>query len=69
MYRQIAVNRAVYGKGTDLLVCGSVQRLPKEIRALAGQVQCVYLDPPFMTGGSFKRKRPLGEKGWRKNLT
>ena len=66
MYRQIAVNRAVYGKGTDLLVCGSVQRLPKEIRALFGRVQCVYLDPPFMTGGSFKRRRPLGEKGWKK---
>lgn len=66
MYQQVPVNRSVYGKGENLLACGSVQRLPKEIRSLFGQVQCVYLDPPFMTGGTFKRKRPLGEKGWKK---
>ncbi len=66
MYRQIGIRRAVYGKGTSLLVCGSVTRLPKEIRALSGQVQCMYLDPPFMTGGSFRRRRPLGEKGWKR---
>ncbi len=66
MYQRIEVNRTVYGKGTNLLICGSVQRLPKEIRDLSGKVQCVYLDPPFMTGGKFRRRRPLGEKGWRK---
>lgn len=66
MYKQIPVRKTTYGTGENLLICGSVQRLPKEIKALQGQVQCVYLDPPFMTGESFRRKRPYGEKGWRR---
>jgi len=65
MYEQATAKRAVYGQGENLLICGSVQKLPPEIRALKGQVQCVYVDPPFMTGEKFQRKRPYGEKGWR----
>ena len=30
----------------------------------AGQVQCVYLDPPFMTGEEFFLHMRVGEKGW-----
>ena len=66
MYEQVRTERAVYGEGENLLICGSILKLPKEIRALQGQVQCVYLDPPFMTGEVFRRKRPYGEKGWRR---
>ena len=66
MYEQTPVHRAVYGNGEDLLICGDVQRLPREIRDKAGQVQCVYLDPPFLTGKAFHRKRVYGEKGWRR---
>ncbi len=66
MYRQTGADREVFGGGGNLLLCGSVLRIPGEIRELAGRVQCVYLDPPFMTGKSFQRKRCLGEKGWRK---
>ena len=66
MYEQVRIERTMYGEGENLLICGSVMKLPKEIRALQGQVQCVYLDPPFMTGEVFKRKRPYGEKGWRR---
>ncbi len=66
MYRQTGGDREVFGDGANLLVCGSVMKLPPEIRALAGKVQCVYLDPPFMTGKNFSRKRAIGEKGWRK---
>ena len=33
--------------------------------ALKGQAQCVYIDPPFMTGENFKRRRFFGESGWR----
>ena len=30
----------------------------------AGQAQCVYLDPPFMTGEDFYCRMRVGEKGW-----
>ena len=66
MYEQTAIRRAVYGPGENLLITGSVTRLPVELKALSGKAQCVYLDPPFMTGEVFKRKRPLGERGWRR---
>lgn len=56
----------MYGAGENLLLRGSAAALPPEVRALSGRVQCVYLDPPFMTGDVFQRKRPYGEKGWRK---
>ena len=66
MYQLTPVQKQIYGNGTSLLLCGSVMRLPAEIRALAGQAQCVYLDPPFMTGKTFPRRRFCGEQGWRK---
>ena len=66
MYEQVKVVKTVYGTGENRLICGDVMRLPREIREMAGQVQCVYLDPPFMTGASFKRRRVYGEKGWRR---
>ena len=59
------IEREVFGNGENLLVCGSVMKLPDEIRALAGKAQCVYVDPPFMTGEKFMRRRPYGEKGWK----
>ena len=62
---QVKVDREVFGNGENLLVCGSVMKLPDEIRALAGKAQCVYVDPPFMTGEKFMRRRPYGEKGWK----
>ena len=66
MYRLSHMNREIYGDGTNLLLQGTVLKPPSEIRRLAGQVQCVYLDPPFMTGKLFQRKRCYGEQGWRK---
>ena len=65
MAEQVKADREVYGSGENLLVCGSVMKLPDEIRALAGTAQCVYVDPPFMTGEKFMRRRPYGEKGWK----
>ena len=65
MIEQVRVDREVFGSGSDLLVCGSVMKLPEEIRALQGTAQCVYADPPFMTGEKFMRRRPYGEKGWK----
>ncbi len=66
MYEQVRVNRTVYGTGENFLIHGSVTKPPKELKALRGQAQCVYVDPPFMTGEVFRRKRPYGEKGWRR---
>ena len=65
MFKQITVSREVFGTGENLLMCGNVMALPQEIRDLYGKVQCVYLDPPFMTGEKFMRRRPYGESGWR----
>ena len=65
MFRQVKVDREVFGTGENLLVCGNVMKLPEEIRALTGKVQCVYVDPPFMTGDHFDRSRAYGTKGWK----
>ena len=65
MFEQISAEREVFGNGTDLLLCGSVTDPPEELQALYGKVQCVYADPPFMTGERFRRRRPYGEKGWK----
>ena len=65
MAEQVKVDREVFGNGENLLMCGSVMKLPDELRALAGKAQCVYVDPPFMTGEKFMRRRPYGEKGWK----
>ena len=50
MFEQVSVEKEVFGQGENLLRCGNVLALPQEFRALYGQAQCVYLDPPFMTG-------------------
>ena len=65
MFEQIGIEKEVFGSGENLLQCGNVMSLPQTFRALAGKAQCVYLDPPFMTGERFMRRRPYGEAGWR----
>lgn len=65
MTEQVRVEREIFGNGENLLMCGSVMKLPDEIRTLAGTAQCVYVDPPFMTGEKFMRRRPYGGKGWK----
>ena len=65
MFEQISIEKEVFGAGGNLLRCGNVMAMPEEIRALNGRAQCVYLDPPFMTGEKFMRRRPYGEAGWR----
>ncbi len=65
MFEQTTSNREIFGNGENLLLCGNVLNLPEELKALKGKVQCVYTDPPFMTGERFRRRRPYGEKGWR----
>ena len=35
-----------------------------DLSAYKGHVQCVYLDPPFLTGQEFDFRMRVGEKGW-----
>ena len=65
-FERVEVSREIFGNGENLLIRGDIRALPKEISRLAGQAQCVYLDPPFMTGEKFTRTRPWGSKGWRR---
>ena len=65
MYKPVRLSREVYGDGENLLLRGSALRPPEEVLKLYGKVQCVYLDPPFMTGETFTRSRPYGTTGWR----
>lgn len=65
MFELIDIHREVSGKGENLLLCANgAGPLPSELEPLLGQVQCVYIDPPFMTGDSFARRRCFGQKGW-----
>ena len=66
IFVQTEMEREVWGTGENLLMQGNVFSLPREFRDLAGQVQLVYVDPPFMTGERFVRTRPIGAKGWKK---
>ena len=65
MFEQVSVEKVIYGSGENLLMRGNAMAMPEEIRALYGQAQCVVLDPPFMTGEKFMRRRPYGEQGWK----
>lgn len=65
MFEAIEVIRETVGKGESLLLCGDGGADLPQLREFEGRVQCVYLDPPFMTGGRFARRRRFGAKGWR----
>ncbi len=66
MFEPLDIRREVIGSGESLLLqANGAGPLPQELESLAGQVQCVYIDPPFMTGDSFTRRRRFGQKGWR----
>lgn len=66
MFESISIRQEMIGQGECLLLHGNgAGPLPEALESLAGQVQCVYIDPPFMTGDSFTRRRRFGQKGWR----
>ncbi len=39
--------------------------LAPELMAFSGQVQCLYMDPPFFTGERQPFRQRIGEEGWR----
>ena len=65
MFEQIQVIRETTGSGENLLLCADGASALPELKPYKGKVQCVYLDPPFMTGDKFVRRRRYGAKGWR----
>ena len=36
-----------------------------DLSAYAGQVHCLYVDPPFLTGSKFRFRQKIGEEGWK----
>ncbi len=53
------------GEGGLLLQGDAVQLSPRLLAEFAGQVQCLYIDPPFYTGDVFQHRMRVGEEGWR----
>ena len=60
------ISREIVGTPEHLLLQADATVHPAVLESLAGQAACVYIDPPFMTGNSFKRTRPYGAVGWQK---
>ncbi|MDD4080362.1 MAG: site-specific DNA-methyltransferase [Eubacteriales bacterium] len=50
-----------FGAGGRLLFGDA---LKTDLEAYTGQAQCVYLDPPGMSGNSFTCRMRVGDKGW-----
>lgn len=66
MFESVQVNREIIGQGRNLLLCGDGSApLTGLLANYAAQAQCVYIDPPFMTGDSFTRRRRFGQAGWK----
>lgn len=65
MFEQIKVDRECIGRGSSRLLCADASQPQQALAELAGCAQVVYIDPPFMTGDSFTRRRRFGERGWR----
>lgn len=67
MFERVDVAREIRGVGRNLLICrdGSAP-LDSPLAELEGRAQCVYIDPPFMTGETFTRRRRFGQSGWKR---
>ena len=53
------------GEGGLLLQGDAAQLSRRLLSEFAGQVQCLYIDPPFLTGDVFQHRMRVGEEGWR----
>ena len=65
MFEAVEISREITGSGQNLLLCGDAYQQQPALSTLAGQVQAVYIDPPFMTGETFTRRRRFGTSGWK----
>jgi DNA modification methylase len=67
MWAQASAWVESHGTGErGLLLQGDAARLgPRLLSEFSGQVQCLYMDPPFLTGDMFQHRMRVGEEGWR----
>lgn len=65
MFEAIQLSRQQQGGGSNWLLCDDASTNATRLATFAGQVQAVYIDPPFMTGEVFSRRRRFGTAGWR----
>ncbi len=47
--------------------CDVLKLLPLILDKYRNRIQLIYMDPPFMTGQTFRFKQPVGVEGWRGN--
>ena len=52
---QVYPQREVWGKGESTFHWGdSLEKLETALETMEGKVQLAYMDPPFMTGGTYR---------------
>lgn len=56
------------GPGGEYYLGDALSLLPEIMEKYEGQVQCIYLDPPFLTGQTFRMSVRVGEMDW-KNMS
>ena len=56
------------GPGGEYYLGDALSLLPEIMEKYEGQVQCIYLDPPFLTGQTFRMSVRVGEADW-KNMS
>ncbi len=64
MFQQIDIPRIVMGAGENRLLCLSGAEEQPALAEYAGKTQAVYIDPPFMTGDKYARRRKFGAGDW-----
>ncbi len=52
------------GEGGLLLKGDALQLSSRLVNEFSGQVQCLYIDPPFFTGDVFQHRMRVGQEGW-----
>ncbi len=52
------------GDGGLLLQGDAVRLSTRLLNQFSGQVQCLYIDPPFLTGDVFQHRMRVGREGW-----
>ncbi len=53
------------GEGGLLLHGDALNLAPRLMTEFFGQVQCLYIDPPFFTGDMFQHRMRVGKEGWK----
>ena len=65
LFEPIRLSHTISGTGGGLLFCLDTSVPQQALEPFSGKAQAVVMDPPFMTGEVFTRKRAFGTQGWR----